>query len=312
MDDRQQQIQMGAGLQESRLNTDLIAFLEKWGTWILTVVLVLVAGYVGYAKYKEYHLAKHDDAFDQYASARGVMSADGVLNGSPDNLLRIASEHGTRGAVAHLARLDAAEIKLGAARRGLRLGTDLGAIKPEDALTPEETAVLAKEASELFAQVKASTSGDKSLSVLNLRANWGLVASALSAGDIESARKTLTEIETLAVKDGFTEQAEQAKKRIATLDALTTPPVLLSDADLPALATAAPTPGAGAPVTITQPDGTKIERMPEGFVPPGFDPTKPGPKIGETFVIPPQPAQPGQTPPAPAPTPEPAPEQPKP
>lgn len=314
MDDRQQQIQVGAGLQESRLNTDLIAFLEKWGTWILSIVLVLVAGYVGLAKYREYNATKHDEAFEQYASARGTMGADGVLQGSPDNLLKIAAEHGSRGAIAHLARLDAAEIKLGSVRRGLRVGTDLAATKPEDALAPEEAAALTKEAGELFTQVKSNTASDKSLAVLNLRAQWGLAAVAVNSGDLDTARKVLSEIESAATKSGFAEQAEQAKKRAAGLDALASPPVLLSDKDLPAIVTAtpAPVPGAGAPITITTPDGMiPVTRMPPDFDP-TIVPTTPArtadpAKPGEPFVIPPQQGQPGQ----PAPTPPPA-EQPKP
>lgn len=321
MDDRQQQIQVGAGLQESRLNTDLIAFLEKWGTWILTAVLVVVAGYVGYAKWKEYHKAQHDDAFEQYASARGTMGVDGVLTGSPDNLLKIASDHGTRGAIAHLARLDAAEIKLGAVRRGLRAGTDLAVPKPEDALPPGEAAELTKQAGDLFTQVKNESASDPALALVTLRAHWGLAAVAVTSGDGEGARRIYGEIEQLAEKSGFPEQAEQAKKRLAGLDALATPPVLLSDKDLPAIAVAPPpagAPGAGAPITISSPGGDiPVTRMPDDFNPTivpstpartpddakPAEPTKPG----EPFVIPPQQGQPGQ----PAPQTPPA-EQPKP
>lgn len=329
MDDRQQQIQVGAGLQESRLNTDLIAFLEKWGTWILTIVLVLVAGYVGLAKYKEYNATKHDEAFEQYAAARGTMGTDGVLQGSPDNLLKIAAEHGSRGSIAHLARLDAAEIKLGSVRRGLRVGTDLAAIKPEDALAPEEAAALTKEAGELFAQVKSSTTSDKSLAVFNLRAQWGLAAVAVNSGDLDTARKVLSEIESAATTSGFTEQADQAKKRAVGLDALASPPVLLSDKDLPAIVTATPVPnpgvpGAGSPIIATTPDGTTV---PVTQMPPDFDPTivpttpartaediKPAEpaKPGEPFVIPPQQGQPGQPAPTTPPTEQPKPEAPKP
>ncbi len=42
MDERQEQVQVGAGLQESRLNTDLINWLNKWGSHILSVVALIV------------------------------------------------------------------------------------------------------------------------------------------------------------------------------------------------------------------------------------------------------------------------------
>ncbi len=41
MDERQQQIKSGAGLEESRINEDFKDFLEKWGFWLLLAVGVL-------------------------------------------------------------------------------------------------------------------------------------------------------------------------------------------------------------------------------------------------------------------------------
>lgn len=312
MDERQQQIQVGAGLQESRLNTELIGFLEKWGTWILTVVLVLVAGYVGLNKWREYNAARLDDAFEQYAAARGKPGADGILDGSPDGLLKVAAEHSSRGAVGTLARLDAAEIFLGSARRGLKPGTDLAAPKPEDALTPEGTADLLKRSGELFTQVRSSIGGRADDAVLALRAHWGLAAVATSSGDLESAKKTYGDIEALAAKSGFTEQADLAKKRAAQLDLLAVPPTLLSDKDLPVIAAALPPTGptgSDIPIKIDNPDGLQIQRMPEGFTPPGYDPATntqaPTPARVEGT------AEPAATPATPTPAPAPAPEQPK-
>lgn len=304
MDDRQTQIQVGAGLQESRLNTDLINWLEKWGTWILLAILIVVGSYVGYTRYNDYLQRKHDEAFDQYSAARGALGADGVLGGSPDNLLRIATEMSSRQSIAALAKLDAAEIYLGSARRGLRPGVDLANIKPEDALSQAETAEFVSKAATLFNEVRQSLGSDKNNAVLRLRAMWGQTSAAISNADMDKARSLLKEIETLARTAGFTQQADEAAARVASLDALAAPAVLLSDADLPAIA--APPPAAqsqqGMPITIQNPDGLQIERMPEGFTPPGV-----APPPGEAFVIPPQPqqspAQPAQTPPAdPAPS----------
>lgn len=302
MDDRQQQIQVGAGLQESRLNTDLINFLEKWGTWILTIILVIVASYVGWSKFGEYKATRHDEAFDQYVSARGTPGTDGVYIGSPDNLLRIATEHSSSGAIAHLARLDAAEIYLGSARRGLRPGTDLAAVKPEDALSADETNAMLRQAGSLFEQVAADTASKKQQTVLNLRARWGIFAVALSAGDVDRARRMLAEIESAAGRAGLAEQAAEAKKRAAQLDLLSAPQVLLSDADLPAVA-AAPVQQPGSNINIFNPDNVQLQQMPEGFVPPGFQ-GSPGTPIVEPepparpFIIPPQEGQPQQPPPS--------------
>ncbi|HVZ93431.1 MAG TPA: tetratricopeptide repeat protein, partial [Phycisphaerales bacterium] len=99
MEDRQKQIQVGAGLQESRLNADLIQFLQKYGTPILMVVLVIVLGYVGWSKYNRWQAERRDEAFAAYQAARGGVGADGTLAGSPDNLLKVAEERRGRGAV---------------------------------------------------------------------------------------------------------------------------------------------------------------------------------------------------------------------
>jgi hypothetical protein len=282
MDDRQQQIQVGAGLQESRLNTDLINFLEKWGTWILTVILVVVGGYVGVAKYREWRAAELDKAFDAYASARGAPGTDGVLNGSPDNLVQVAAAHASHGSVSLLARLDAAEIYLGAARRGLRPGTDLAAIKPEDALSPKESAEMVKKAGALFQEVLASSGLTGERAVLGMRAKWGLASVAISEGNLAKAREILAEIEAAAPKAGLNEHAAEAKRRLGLMDRLSNLPPLLSDADLPAVASAAPgagsaseliIPGPGAPGDpgIVVNDGTlQVERLPDGFQPPGM------------------------------------------
>ena len=47
MDERQQQIKAGAGLEESRINQDLIDFLQKWGSWILMALAVAALAYAG-------------------------------------------------------------------------------------------------------------------------------------------------------------------------------------------------------------------------------------------------------------------------
>ncbi|MDX2114674.1 MAG: hypothetical protein SFZ24_03510 [Planctomycetota bacterium] len=275
LDDRQQQIQVGAGLQESRLNTDLIAWLEKYGTWILSAVLVVVAGYVGYTRLQQYRADKLDQAFAALTAAAGQQGADGVLNGSPDNLLRVAEEHKGQGSIAELARLNAAEIYLGSARRGLRPGADLAATKPEDVLKPDEVTQMVQSARGLFDQVVQATSGKADVAPLNLRARWGQVAAAMSAGQVDQARTMLSELAAAATKAGFPQQAAEATKRAGRLDAYAANVTLLSDADLPAIA-------ASTPEQLEQSisiDGADLdlERMPPGFVPPGFEGSTGGP-----------------------------------
>lgn len=281
MDERHEQIQVGAGLQESRLNVELIGWLEKWGSWILTAVLIVVAAYVGWAKYSEYQVLKRDEAFEQYSAARGTAGPDGVLTGSPDNLLRVAAENAGRQAVPHLATLDAAEIFLACSRRGIRPGADVSNLKPEDELSAEEASRMLARSRDLFEQVRSRTSGDKTLAPFMLRAMWGVAVASLSAGDRDRARSLLKEIEATAERLGHSQQAEMARDRLARLDALAGPVALPRDADLPVVPGSTPQ---QLDVSVKGPDAVQLERMPEGWSPPGFDPDNPP----QSFVIPPQ------------------------
>jgi hypothetical protein len=263
MDDRQSKIQVGAGLQESRLNTDLIQWLERYSSWILGILLVVVASYFGWTKYQDMRARQLDQAFVEYTAARGQLGGDGVLSGSPDNMLKIARDHDGQGAIWSLASLDAASTYLGAARRGLRPGTNLAAPTPEDALTPEQSTEMIKTADRLFAEVLARNSGKDRLAPLYLRAALGSATCAISLGEMERARAALTDMRDLATREGFTSQAEEATRRLDELSRLAVAPRLYTDAELPALPTI-------APQQLENPN--TLIPMPEGFVPPGFDP----------------------------------------
>ncbi len=268
MEERQKQIQVGAGLQESRLNTDLILWLEKYGWPVLTVVLIGAVIYFGWVRLQAWRDDRVDRAFEQYQAARGTLGPDGVLQGSPDGLLRVAEEHAGKGSVAALARLDAAEIYLGAARRGLRAGVDINAFIDEDVLKPEQVDELVKQAQGIFQRVADDTASNEDFSVLNVRALWGVASSAISLGDAERAKTALNAIVEKTTKMGFPEEAGEAKRRMEALPRLMIPVMLLSDAALPALPKA-------APASQFEQDLIEVEKLDQP--PPGFDPTLEGP-----------------------------------
>lgn len=301
MDERQQQIQVGAGLQESRLNTDLIAWLEKWGTWILAALCVVVLSYVGWNYLQRQNREMLDKALAAYNTARGTLGIDGIRTGSPDGLLAVAREHPR---VATLASMEAAEIFLGSARRGVRPGGNVMVPTAEDILTPEQQDELLAKAGKLFEEVRSKTDNDVALGLMNMRSRLGIAAVAISKGDMEKAKQVLTEMEARATKLKLTEHADEAKRRLELLPLLSAPTELLKDSDLAAI------PGTSPEMLDigAQQDGAapQFERMPEGFVPPGFG----GQGAGSPVVI--DPAQPTPTPtPAPEGTPTPAPAQPE-
>jgi len=273
MEERQKQIQVGAGLQESRLNTDLIMWLEKYGWPILTGVLVIAVIYFGWMRIQGWREDRVDRAFEQYQAARGTMGADGVLLGSPEGLLRVADEHQGKASVAALARLDAAEIYLGSARRGLRAGADTAAFKEEDILKPEQVEELARQAKGIFQRVADDTAGKSGKEVLHIRSLWGLASTSISLGDAEGAAKALNAVIENANKSGLTEEAAEAKRRLEALPRLLVPVTLLSDAALPkppVTVEPEPAPPAGDIIPIERMDGP-----PPGFADPALQPSGP-------------------------------------
>lgn len=265
------QVQVGAGLQESRLNTDLIQWLEKYGTWILMVVLVVVLGYFGLTRYRIYRADQLDRAFEEWSGARGTPGPDGVLGGSPDSLLRVAREHRGQAAIAQLASIDAAEIFLGAARRGLRPGANLQTPTADDLLSEAQVSEFLTKADGLFAGVVSDVGSSADRAPLALRALWGRASTAISLGEMDRARTLLTDLASRATSAGFSDVAAKATARIELLPSLATPVALLRDADLPAVPTTAP------PAAIPDEEALQIERMPDGWSPSQGDAVIPSP-----------------------------------
>ncbi len=236
MDDRQQNIEVGAGLQESRINQELLDWLNKWGSWILTGVLIVVLAYLGYIKYQEYQANQRDTAFAAYMTARGIISPAGVLNGSPDNLLTLADEKTGIGAVSNLARLDAAEIYLGWARLGLATGAISDANlqpAPADILSAEQEADLFTRAYDLFKRVAADTSANDAQSLLHLKAQWGMAASSVSLDEFDRAAQEYESARAFAETLGMPDLVASAERSISKIENWKTPLAVYPESELP-------------------------------------------------------------------------------
>jgi len=232
MDERQQQIKAGAGLEESRINEDFKEFLEKWGTWLLLAVAVAFGSLWGFQKLEERRIAKVNDAFAAYEAASGS------ANPSPEALVRVAEEYEGVRAVSELARLRSADIYLHAARSGLRPGAEYtpeGELASEDdLLSADRIGQYLDQAQALFGQVfeNAEASG----SVLAIDAAFGLGAVGESKGDEVIAKRGYE-----AARDSATKHGRPILARVATerLDAISGGiPELITlhaDADLPEL-----------------------------------------------------------------------------
>ena len=258
MDERKEQLQVGAGLQESRLNTDLIDFLKKWYAPVVIFICVIVLGYRGMLWLQDYRDGQIDSAFSAYEAARGTTSADRILTGNPDNLVLVANEHDGKASIWELAKLDAGEIWLGSAWRGLRTGVDLQGILDEDILTEEQIAEYLTKARGEFERVLERVRGDDDLRTFELRALDGLSAVAMSEGHREEARGYLEQLAERAGTD-FERVASIAQLTIENMDSIPQNVGIIAEADIPASA------NAPIPVDAQMPRANPLE--------PGFDPS---------------------------------------
>lgn len=295
MDERQQQIRERAGLEESRLNTELIDFLRSWSTPVLLVIAAVAAGYVLYQRWDQSKLAEVNQAFVE------LDAAVSTGNPSPEALRQLAEQYdGIRG-VPILARLEAADAYLEAVRTGLRPGAVVGpdgkVQNEQDQLGDADREQYLKEAESLYRQALADAERMPNGSIHQMSALYGLAAVAESRGDLDGAKGHYERVKTVAEAAGFPLQVKLAQQRIDTLPQISTEPVLVAEAQLPRLPWV-PEP-APAPALESASDGNSAP-------PEASEPAEPAPEDGAPAGE--APAE--ENPPA-APAPEPAPSDPK-
>lgn len=293
LDERQQKITEGAGLEQSRLNVEFIDWLRRWSTPVLAVIAVAVFAYVGYGRWQQSRKAGIDRAFSQYDAIVGSM------NPSPDSLKALAEEFAGSRAVPHMARLKAADIYLRAARRGLKPGVELNADgspkSPDDLLSDEARGRTLAEAQRLYQQVFDATAGDKAEAQLAIGAAFGLAAVAECRGDDSAASAAYKQVVNLATAAGFAGQADIARERAEGLATLQMP-TLYAAGELPKL----PWADELTPAPVPAPEPTPL--VPEEGAPaptgtePEPKPVEPGAPPGSAA-----PTEPTPTPPAPPP-----------
>lgn len=228
MDQRQQKVQVGAGLQESRLNTEFIAFLEKYGTRALYIILVVVLAYVGWQRWTRWQAAKLDQAFVALNAA--------MESRNPDNLMRVSADHRGQGSVWIVANLAAADQYLDAVRRGLAPGANLFTPAETDRLTETQQQEMLVRANGILQEVIDSVGTSKGHVLFAQAARWGLVTVAIANNDEAKARKLLNEYIDTADTAGLKAQAEIGRARLNALPGFLAPKAVYAEAELPASA----------------------------------------------------------------------------
>jgi hypothetical protein len=301
-DKRQFEIKEGAGLEESRLNTEFVDFLKKWSTPVLVVLAAIALAYLGLRKYGEYKDQLRDTAWTELIDAQ--------RSRAPATLLRVAEEHAGIDAVPLIARTEAADVFLLAATTGLAPGAELDAQSmapknPDDVLTAERREQMLAQAAEQFQKVADAASANARFALHEMVGYFGLAAVAESRERFDEAKAFLGRAGDAASRAGFPAHAQEAKRRAETMDQLRTVPRLFKESEV-VTKPQPPSPGqislpgfpAGTLTPISPPTLPTPSLLPGGGAPATTPPSSSPPSS-----TPPDSTQPASAPPSPAPPP---------
>lgn len=231
MDERQQQIREGAGLEDSRINTDFIDFMKRWGGHVLMLIAVVALGYWALDKYRQTQIAKVNNAFYE-------LEAVGE-NPSPESLKALADTHDGVRSVGELARLKAADGYMKAVRTGFKPGAVInaeGGVDDEnDLVTDDDRAWYVDEAKRLYQLVVEATESTHGKELLAINGLYGLSAAAESLEKFDEAKGYYERLAVIADTASFPTHAVVARKRIEDVSDLSSVPVLYPKDELPPL-----------------------------------------------------------------------------
>lgn len=234
MDNRQTKIRAGAGLEESRINTELVDFLNKWSSPVLIVIGLIGLGWFGLNYMQRTKVAKLNNAFAAYEST----VAGG--NPSPASLRNIATEYAGVGAVGELALLRTVDLYLRAVISGVEPGAELDPmtrlpVNETDLLDADRARGYLSQARDLSRQVAQSTERASGRELIRVQALMRLGAAEEGLGQIDQAKAAYVRAGEVARAAGFPELGLVADARAERAGTLTDVPSLPARASLPAL-----------------------------------------------------------------------------
>ena len=233
MDERQAQIKEGEGLQESRVNTDLINFLQKWSQPVLILIIILSLGWWGWNWYQQKQVETRDAAFASLAA-----NVEFTNSPSPASLRAVAEEYAGVGSVAEIAELRLADLYLSAARSGVEIGAEVGpdgSVSDEELLGEEDRETYYLDAERIYQRILSDTAGVDGKRMIAINAAFGVAATAESRRDVEAARRAYDRVIELATEARANELAEVARSRKASIDQLSFDRRIMTLDELPLL-----------------------------------------------------------------------------
>jgi len=298
MDRRLQDVEVGAGKTEGRLNQDFVEFLRQWGPSVLLAIAVTAGLYVGWQRYKDYRVNQLDTAWTELDGALGSQN--------PASLVDLAEAHADNAGVVIFARTRAGDLYLESAIRGVAPGAEVKpdgtTALPDDLLTPERHDQMLKLAAEQYQLVLKLTAGDPARSILAIGAHFGMAAVDESRGQWDAAKSSYELAKAAATGADLPDLVKVATARLESLDQIKTVAALPTEASIKTKPPAPPAPP-DPPATVL-----------DGMTLPALAPLQLQPMSPPTVVPTPAPAAPAAAPPdaaPPAAPPSPAPVDPK-
>lgn len=196
-------------LTESRLNDDFVYWLRTSGPNWLLGVMVVACLVLGWQWWKNSRAAARDTAWQEFGAAT-----------LPSALRDVAARHGNVDSVSAYALLTAGDRYFMSVQTGMRFDREAG--DADARLTPEMRTQWMGEADSLYSQV-IDAAGDKpQLAAFAAAGLFGRAAIAESQGRFDEATEYLKRAEKIS-SGRYPAVAAQAKKRLASMDAVKNP-----------------------------------------------------------------------------------------
>ncbi len=256
MDDRSREIREGAGLEESRLNTELIQLINKYSGHVLLALALIVGLYAGKQQLDRMGNSRVNEAFAQHVDITETASPN------PQSLSALAEQYGDVRGIGAMARLREADVYLQAVATGMKPGATFevdpdtqqptNQVAESDLISDAEREEYLSKAEALYDRVIAGTDTEIGPAIHVVGAWFGKAAVAESRGDDQAARAAYASAKEAASVAMFPMYAALAERRIASLDQGLADVQLYRQADLPEIPEPE-TPDPETPETVTPP-----------------------------------------------------------
>jgi tetratricopeptide (TPR) repeat protein len=246
VDRRLGEIKEGAGLEESRLNLELIEFLKRHSDKFFLVIIAGALLIMGQRYWHQIVIDAEDSAWTAYNEAQlvGAERLEELAMTKPGLLEGIAYSYEDRFGLRMSALLDAGDEYLEAVTFGVKPHVlaplrqnpfGFGDIAEEDRLTEESRATTIGKAETAYNDVLEIAGDDDARLLYRLQAWYGLASCAEARKDLDAARSFYQQVIDNA--GPFEGQVRLAEHRIETLDSVLTAPRVVEAPSEPELPT---------------------------------------------------------------------------